>query len=240
LPFVKTEEFKTELRRLVSAGRLEAATEQLLSATQGEEYGAFRSLVVHQAGQLQFYKQMQIEQTQDFATLARTRNQVSLGLLDLIDDLPDSATLQGKARQQARGVSEHRLKRRLFWLLSIAKLLVIGFAAFLWNTGSFSVEQFVGVTGILVPIFAAYLTLMIQDWTQARNELGPGEQLVSRGYARMAYILVLAYPVLLLFLLNLRGPGVISFTQLTGLLALAESGMGAYVGKVIFGLFRER
>ena len=236
---MNTEAFKTELRRLVATDRLEEATEKLLSATQAEEYGEFRSLVVHQAGQLQFYKRMQIEQTQDFATLARTRNQISFGLLDLIDELPDSATLQVKARQQARGVSEHHLKRRLFWLLLIAKLLVIGFAAFLWDTGSFSVEQFVAVAGILVPIFAAYLTLMIQDWTQARSELGPGERLVSRGYARMTYALVLAYGVLLLFLLNLRGPGIVSFTQLTALLALAESGMGAYVGKVVFGLFRE-
>jgi hypothetical protein len=43
----------------------------------------------------------------------------------------------------------------------------------------------------------------------------------------------------LLLIINLRGPGVITFNQMNGLLALAESGLGVYVGQVIFALFKK-
>lgn len=229
--------FKAELRRLVAANRLNDANEQLLAAARGEDYATIRNSILHQAGQLRHYEDLRIQGTEDPAALVRGRNQLSLDLLSLIDQLPDAAAASAAA-QKPKGVAELTLKRRMFWLLLIGKLTVSLFAAFLWATGTFTTEQFIGLVGILMPVFAAHLTLMVQDSTKNRSILEPGDARVNKDFARRAYLLCLAYPALLLFLLNLRGPGTVTHVQFTALLAMAETGLGTYLGKIVFGLFK--
>ncbi|MTB52771.1 hypothetical protein [Lewinella sp. W8] len=232
------EEFKDELRRLVAANRLEDASKKLLNATASDDYGEYRRLVLNHSGELTGYHQQEVMGTADPAQLTRTRNAISLKLLTLIDQLPDAAALAA-AKKKPEGVAEDRLKKRLFWMLLLGKGLVIGFAALLWSTNSFTNEQFITVVGMLVPLFAAHLTLMVQDATKHRGILKPGDKRVNTSFARMAYVLVIGYALVLLFLLNLRGPGTITFLQFTTFLALAESGLGAYLGKVVYGLFKD-
>lgn len=235
---ISQEQFKDELRRLVADNRLRAATDRLVKAAAGNEYGDYRAKVLHQAGQLTSYHELRILGTEAPAELARNRNRLSLSLLELIDAMPDAAALAA-GEKAPEGLSEHRLKKRMFILLLVGKVVVLLFTTFLWLTGSgFTSENFFTVAGILVPVFATYLTLMVQDATKNRSLLKPGDKRVNKGFARMAYSLVILYPIVLIFILNLRGPGTITFMQLTGLLALVETGLGAYLGKVIFGLFR--
>lgn len=232
-------DIKTALRRLVAGNRLEQATEQLMAATAGEEYGAFRTKVVHQAGQLREHLELQISNTEDYGTIARNRNKVSLGLLGLIDELPDAAALAA-AKQKPAGVLEHKLKKRLFWALLGGKLIVLFYAFFLVDTGSaLTSKDFLTVVGILIPMFGAYLAIILQDDTKNRRILKPEDIRVTTDFARKAYLVVGVYPLILCLLLYLRAVGTIpSMVALTLALGFAESGWGAYVGKVIFGLFR--
>lgn len=235
---INHQRFKDELRRLVADDRLADATERLGKAVVGDEYGAYRTKVLHHAGQLSAYRDLRVINTASPAELARNRNRLSLSLLELIDELPDAAALAA-GNKPPEGVSEHRLKRRMFNLLLAGKILVILFTFILWQTGSgFTAENFTTVVGILIPVFATYLTLMVQDATKNRSLLQPGDKRVNKGFARLAYTLVILYPVVLIIILNLRGPGTITFAQLTALLTLVETGLGAYLGKVVFGLFR--
>lgn len=229
--------FKDKLRRLVADNRLANATELLLKAAGGEEYGSYRTRVLHQSGQLTAYQELLILGTEAPAELARNRNQLSVSLLQLIDDLPDAAAIAA-GEKKLEGVSEHRLKNQLFGFLLAGKIIVVFFAAFLWLTGSMTAEHFLTVIGIIVPVFATYLALMVQDATNRRSVLQPGDKRVNKGFARMARILVILYPLVLILLLNLAGPGTITIAQLIGLLALLETGLGAYLGKLLFGLFR--
>lgn len=235
---ISQQQFKDELRRLVADNRLRDATDRLLKAAAGNEYGAYRAKVLNHAGQLTAYQELRVLNTEAPAELARNRNRLSLSLLELIDEMPDAAALTAGAKPP-EGVSEHHLKKRMLNLLLFGKLIVLLFTAFLWLTGSgFTSETFLTVVGILVPVFATYLTLMVQDATKNRSLLKPGDKRVNKGFARMACTLVILYPVVLIIILNLRGPGTISFAQLIGLLALVETGLGAYLGKIVFGLFR--
>ncbi|WP_020569759.1 hypothetical protein [Neolewinella persica] len=234
---MEQEDFKNELRRLVAANRLEASSKKLRSATASDAYGDYRTLVLNHSGQLTSYQEQQIAGATDPAALARKRNELSLNLLTLIDQLPDAAALSA-AEAKPEGVAEDTLKKRLFWFLLIGKGTVITFAAILWSTGSFSNDQFIASLGILVPLFSAHLTLMIQDATHHRSILLPGDARVNKSFARLTYLLCMLYTLALLLLLNIRGPGNITFTQFTASLALVESGLGAYLGKVVYGLFR--
>lgn len=239
MPELEQENLKTELRRLVAGNRLGPATKKLLAATAGEEYGPFRTKVVHQSGQLKALQELEILNTEDYATIARNRNQVSLGLLTLIDELPDAAALAA-ANRKPEGVSERSLKSRLFWMLLLGKLLVLFFAFFQVDTGSaLTSKDFLTVLGVLIPMFGAYLAIMLQDDTKNRRILKPEDIRVTTAFARKAYLVVGFYPLILCLMLYLRGIGTIpSMTALTVALGLAESGWGVYVGKVIFGMFR--
>lgn len=232
-----TSAFKAELRRLAAANELERLIDRLLDVVQGDEYRDYRTQVIHQSAQLEQWKRQQRQGTEDYADLARTRNRVSLVLLNLIDDFPSTEELMRKPSSPA-GVSEDSLRNRLFWILVVSKLLVIGFAYLLWNSGGFASGEFIAVAGILLPTFAVYFTLMLQHTTATRRILQPGDRRVSKGYARSAYVLAIAYPLILLLLLDSRGRGSISFPTLAGLLTATEVGMGTYVGKYVFALFR--
>lgn len=222
----------------MAGNRLELATEKLLAATAGEEYGAYRTKVVHQAGQLNEYLNLQISNTEDYDTITRNRNKVSLGLLALIDELPDAAALTA-AKQKPTGVSEHKLKKRLFWSLLGGKLIVLFFAFFQVDTGGLSPTHFLTVVGILIPMFGAYLAIILQNDTKNRRILKPEDIRVTSDFARKAYLVVGVYPLILCLLLHLRAIGTIpSMVALTLALGVAESGWGAYVGKVVLGLFR--
>lgn len=235
---ISQQQFKDELRRLVADNRLQEATKRLKKAASGDAYGAYRAKVLHHAGQLSAYQELLIVDTTAPAELARNRNRLSLGLLELIDKLPDDAALVARD-SPPEGFSEDRLKRGMFKLLLAGKVLVILFTGFLWLTGSgLTFENFTTVAGILIPVFATYLMIMVQDVTKNRSILQPGDKRVNKGFARLAYTLVIFYPVVLILILNLLGSGSITFTQLTALMALLETLLGAYLGKVVFGLFR--
>ena len=240
MPVEEKADFKTQLRRLVAGNYLQEATEKLLKATKGDEYGDFRSRVVHVSGQLNQYIDLDIDNTEDYDTVARQRNKVSLSLLELIDTLPDEAALKaGKVKPP--GVSEAKLKKRLFWFLIIGKILVLFYAFFLLDTGSgFTSDDMLTTVGVLIPMFGVFLAIMLQDTTKHRRILKPGDIRLTSDFARKAYFVVVVYPLLLVFLLFLRAVGKIPTpAAFTIILGLAESGWGAYVGKVVFGLFKE-
>lgn len=240
MPEQLTEDIRTRLRRLVAGNQLNQATKEFLAATKGEEYGAFRSRVAHQAGQLRAHQELAIKGTEDYASLARSRNKVSYDLLELIDQMPDEAALAA-GNQLPAGTSERRLKNRLFWMLIAGKLIVLSFAFFLYETGSgYTSQDLLTIFGVLIPMFGAYLAIILQHDTKSRRILKPEDIRVTKEFARKAYLVVGAYPFTLCLVLYLRGTGIIpSMAALTVALGLAESGWGGYVGKVIFGLFRK-
>lgn len=238
-PTTPPQAFQAELRRLVADNRLRKASQRLDAATTAKAYGVYHRKVLQHAAQLAAYEGAIMMNTTDPAALVRNRNQLSQGLLLLIDELPDAAALAA-GEQVPEGMAEDRLKKHLFWGLLVGKLSVILFAFVLWQEGSFYNAEFLSVVGIVVPVFASYLTLMVQDATNRRSILEPGDVRVSRGFARIAYVLMVAYPVALLFTLNLFGSNELkSFAALTASLALVETGLGAYLGKVVFGLFQK-
>lgn len=237
----KTEKLKQDLRRLVAGDKLKAASQRLMAATTGDEYGDYRSRVLNMSGMLQSYQQQQLRGTEDYDTLTRSRNKISLTLLGLIDELPDEAALAAQ-ESGPLGISENTLKKRVFWLLLGGKIIVLAFAFFQYDTGGgITSEGMLTVLGILIPMFGAYLTLAFQDVTRNRNVLKPEDIRVNKAFARRTYLVVIMYPFILCGLLYLRALGIIaSMAGLTAALGLAESGWGVYVGKVIMGLFSER
>ncbi len=232
---------KPYVQQLLAADQVGEALEYLLVVDAPVVDADFRTQVILQSSQYRHYEKLVRDNTEDFADLVRTRNKATLALLQLSEALPDDLplpTLPPKA-QAPQGVSENKLKARLLWLLATAKIAVLGFTYTLWQSGSFTNEQYMATAGLLVPIFVAYLSLLVKDQTERRHAIAHPDKHVTRTFERMVYGMVIAYIVVLLLILNLRGPGTISFTQMNALLALAESGLGVYVTQVVFGMLKK-
>ncbi|MCB0637700.1 MAG: hypothetical protein KDC54_13815 [Lewinella sp.] len=228
------------VRQLLAADEPGEAIRYLLESTKADELASLREQVILQSAQLQHWRKLRRDNTEDYDDLVRTRNKLNLALLALTNELPAGLPVPElpQPKEADQGISENKLKTRLLWWLVAVKLVVIGFTFTLWESGSFTNEQFTATVGLLVPIFAAYLTLMFKDRVDRRHALPHPDKYVTRGFQRTALGLVATYGIVLLVIINLRGPGVITFNQMNSLLALAESGLGVYVGQVIFALFK--
>lgn len=233
-------DLKQTITQLIAADNLSEAVRYLLATEEGEALPDQQNDFVLLAGRLENWRTLSRQGTEDIGTITRMRNQISLAMLDISDDLPAGLPIPDlPALPRPEGISENTLKNRLLWCLLGAKLIVIGFVLTLWQSGSFTNEQFMATLGLLIPVFATYLTLMFKDRVSRRHALPHPDTYVTKSFQRTAIGLVIAYALTLLGVINLRGPGIISFVQMNTLLALVESGMGAYVGQVIFALFKK-
>ncbi len=235
------EELQETLRRRVAADRLDEAIDGLLSASRGAAFGEFRTRVLAQEGQLSYLKRLRQSGTQDFADLVRTRNQLGLNLLDLIGELPAEGELTALEEKKKTGVAESTVRAWLFRLLVVGKLTVIGYLFLLWRTGSnVTREQFFVTLGVIVPMFAAHLTLMVGRSTDDRYLLvDTDDKLLRSNFAQLTYGLAITYPLLLLFFLYLLGPGDIDFTEMNVGLGITEATLGAWLGKVVTGVVKK-
>lgn len=235
-------QLKPYIQQLLAADQTSEAIDYLLAVELADKDNTtdFRNVIVLQSGRYQNYRRLIRENTEDFADLVRIRNSVNLALLEILEELPDDYPLPAVVEEKKpSGVSENRLKNRLLWLVAIAKLIVIGFAFTLWESGTFTNAQFVATVTLLLPIFVTYLSLMVKDQTQRMEAIEHPDKRVTKRFERMTYLLIIGYMLALLFIINLRGPGTISFEMMNGMLAAVESGLGVYVTQVVFAIFKK-
>lgn len=133
-------------------------------------------------------------------------------------------------------ISKEKFKSKFFYLVLGAKIIVILFLSLLWSTGSFTNEQYVNTLGILIPMFATILTVMIADISKESTKIDKGE--IKKSIQKLAFIMIGLYTITLLSILNLRGPGTISMTQMTTMIMLVETSLGVYLGKIVYALFK--
>lgn len=232
---------KKHIQQLLAADEIGEAIDCLLATDLGEKTADFKQEVIMHSGQYQHYRKLVNQNTEDFADLVRIRNKVNIGLLQLTDELAEDLPIpEQKEKKKLEGVSENKLKNRLLWLVACAKLLVIAFVYTLWESGSFTNDQFMATVTLLVPVFVTYLSLMMKDQVERRHLIAHPDKRVKKSFERMTYALIVIYALVLLIVINLRGPGTISFNQMNGFLALVESGLGVYVTQVIFTLFKKK
>ena len=233
--------FKQELRRQLAADESNKVIQQLLEHTEAIGELQLRNELVLQSARYAQYERDQRLGTEDYDALIRTKIKISQALLSIIDQLPGQDEKQVDKTKSLRGISEKALKNHVLWIMLLEKIIAIGFVFTLWETGTFTVEQFTNTIGLLIPLFATYLTLMLRYAAQHRHveEALDQKLLVKRSYQWMAYFLLLMYFFVIMGILNLRGPGILTQSQMTALLATVESGLGVYIGTIVLALFKK-
>lgn len=246
-----------ELRMAVAQNKLEAVADHLLERSQQDPLlKPWRESAIQLAGQYRDYEDEKRNQTTSSEALRHQKNQVRASMLDLLEEMEASSTqavqavaetaVAGRGGEvaeaalpaKASGIREERLKLQVFALLVLTKGSIVIFVFTLWQSGSFSPEQFLATLGVIVPIFATYLGLVIKEYLERGGMPQPNPKQLTRGFQWTAYGLLATYGLAFLIILNLRGPGIIDQTDMMSLLTLLESGLGVYVGRLMVILFR--
>ncbi|MCB9350692.1 MAG: hypothetical protein H6573_24755 [Lewinellaceae bacterium] len=112
-------------------------------------YLSLHNQLVIQSGKLQQYLREKNLGTTDYADLGRTRVNISLALLDLINQMPEGekSAVPGKLP----GISEQSLKRQVLFLLAVGKVFLFLYIFTLWQSGGLTFEGFLGTMGIVFP-----------------------------------------------------------------------------------------
>lgn len=239
-----------KIKRLLAENELDQAMEQLLSCTEQQGLGDLHNQLIVQSGKLQQYKKERNLGSLDYASLTRTRVNLCLALLELADQLP-IPNEQEKAKKLP-GISERRFKRHILSLLLIGKVILFLYIFTIWQSGGLTFEGFLGTMGIVFPVFATYLSMVYQNVLSHRHQHQVADQLrINRAVQYSAYFFFLTYYVAIFVVLYLNTIGEIpdpgrdednaipSYKNLFAMLALVESFIGVYIGKLIFSLFKK-
>lgn len=173
----------------------------------------------------------------DHDDLRKQRNQITAGLLDLLDSMPDALT-DTTALAKSRGMSENTLKAAVALMLLGGKLLLVFWANFQRQTGGLSKEEFFSVMGYLMPIFVAYLSVILTNYLRQRHQqTHNGQRIVPKGLVYLTFMLIPAYVWSFSLGISWRAQGDFTLQDMNQWLAIVESAMGVYIGIIVSELF---
>lgn len=233
-------EQKRRIRQLIADNQTEEALRALLQSTEAEALLNFHNEGVALAARYNQYKEDRNLGTVDYDDLARTKIKINLALLDLAGKLP--ADVAEQASKKKPGIRESTLKRQVLRIMVASKVLVLGFLFILWDAGGFTDDQFIGTATLLVPLFTAYTVLMVRDAAKHRFvgiDPAEAEMLVTHRFKWTAYFALIGYTLAIWMVLYLKPPGILDYKQMSGMLTLVETGIGVYVGEIVFALFKK-
>ena len=232
---------KQEIKRLISKDSLEKALQTFLEETSGEAMVGLHNEAVALTGVFNKYQKDNRLGVENYDDLVRTKTKISLALLDLVDKVPALNGSENKNTKKA-GIRESKLKRNVGRLLVAGKIVSVGFLLILWDSGGFTVDQFVGTLTLLIPLFTVYTVITLRDSTKFRYvDISPEstELLVTHRFKWSAYFWLIGYALAIIFVLYLKPSGAIDYKQMSVLLTIVEVGMGVYVGEIVFALFKK-
>lgn len=162
--------------------------------------------------------------------------QVNDGLAQWIDRLPDQAV---PATRRRKLLTESTFKGRVFFLLCAIKIIVILRLAYHWSTGGFNNDQFQATATLLAPTLAAYISVMLADYIRQHQKGPTPPRYLSGPLVTFSYWLFPIYAILLLFFIEMKAKSSFSFSQMNFWLAMVESVLGGYVGRIVFAFFKK-
>ncbi|MCG8331615.1 MAG: hypothetical protein MI974_28255 [Chitinophagales bacterium] len=243
----------TEIKQLIAENNLKQAIIQLHSLTEQLGLADLNNQIVIQSSRLQQYEKEKNLGSTDYSDLARTRVNISLALLNLVDQIQKHTVDNSIPHKKLPGISERKFKKQIMWLLIAGKLSIFLFIFTIWQSGGLTFDGFLGTMGIVFPVFATYLSLSYQEILKNRHQHISNDKLrVNRSVQVSSFLFFGVYylGIFLVLYLNTIGAipdpgkqnmqGIPSYKNLFAMLALVESFVGVYIGKIVFTLFKEK
>lgn len=192
--------------------------------------------------------------------LAEQKAQIDKALLSINRELFKKLEAAGKAeadekkpRPKPKGIREDKFKMQVFIFMVAAKVIVIGWVFFHQSTGGLSSKQALATITLLLPTFSMYTAAMFNDFLENRY-VSDKERIFPYIKNSLRWITYVLFPVYMLALLTVVGnqaqgefmQGEIvqevadkGMEKMTTWLSIIETGLGVYIGKIVFTLFKK-
>ena len=231
------EHSKTTIREFIANGQLEEGTKAALSYAEycglSDVANALTSLSARSTAHQNKWNSGQLNY-EDFS-LAHAK--ITHDLTAWVSRLPEHPKPAGRRRKL---LTEGKFKNRIFFLLILVKVIVFIRLYYHWSTGGFTLDQFQGTATLLMPALAAYITVILGDYLRQQKMELQHPRYISGPLVTFGYWLFPIYAILLILFIEMKVKGTLSFTQMNTWLALVESILGGYVGKIVHSLFKEK
>ena len=168
---------------------------------------------------------------------SRKQAQINYKVNEWINHLPDRPV--PKKGKRSRPLTESTFKSRIFYALCITKLLIFYYLYYHWRTGAFTIAEFQGTATLLVPAFAAYISVILGDYLRQHQSSIKVPKFISGPLVTFAYWLFPIYFIVLYLLIRAKAESNITFSQMNFWLAMVESVLGGYIGQLVHSLFKK-
>ena len=234
---------KKALRQLIAEDELETATKKLLQFTEELGENSLHDQAVSLAAQYESYEKDLRMGNVAKDDLRVTRNNIVANYLGFIQDLPTNSSA---SPIRERGFREERLKMFVFFSLFLGKLILLFWINFHWQTGGLETSEALTTAGFLIPIFVAYISAIIAEAVRNRyyrkngNGYSNGTRRVRPFLVWITFTVIPIYIIAFWLVISSHARGDIDSKTMTNLLTLTESALGAYVGLIVFEMFKPK
>ena len=226
---------KKELRALVADGQLpEAVTGALEYAEAAADTETLNGLVGLQADlskHRDFWSTGQIS----FEEYARAQARITAALVGRLDELPDAPT---RIAAQSR-IREDGFRWLVFYLFLIAKLLVFGWAAVMWQTEGFQNAEAFSLFNALLPGMVINASMMFRSLFRASIDSDAPRRYVSTRFRNLVWLAFGAYVLVQAFLIVQKVKGNLSFEMASFAFVGVETALGQFMSVVLEGVFKK-
>lgn len=248
---------KNALKSLVSESKTEETFSALKTYPKKLDLPAIEKELILQSAKWAEYELDKMRGSVSYENLSQRLVQIQSSLLDIIEKLPDEITVQAALHQvkpkefnpSQLGIPEDKFKNQVFILMIITKVIVFGWIYFHYQTGGFIIGEAQATAAILLPVFAAYFSAMMDEKIRNRyvsdKLVIKKERYIRNSLRYITYALFPLYTYFLIVIIGWKAQGLLavkpeeSLEQMNSLLALVETGLGVYIGQVVFALFKK-
>ncbi|AEE52509.1 hypothetical protein [Haliscomenobacter hydrossis] len=226
---------KREIRALIADGNLsEAAQAALEYAEASADAETLNGLVALQADLSQL-KEMWISGQMVYEELARTQARITQGLLLRVDELPDEPSPKAAKRR----IKEESFKWLVFYLFLLAKLLVLSWALFNWQTEGFKNAEAFSLFNALLPGTIINASIMFRSLFRGSLDAYTQRRFVKKRFRGLIFLAFLGYIVVQFFLVVQKVQGHLSFELATLGFAAVETALGQFMSEIVEGIFKQ-
>ncbi|MEZ4825006.1 MAG: hypothetical protein R3C61_01750 [Bacteroidia bacterium] len=250
---MKLSELLPDLQHRIASGEQETVVKWLLEISRLPAFETWKNSIIQLSAQWGEHQREKKQDTVSADVLRQRRSQIRQSLLELADEmedlvpdvevplLPEVETgpeeTETKIPLRTSGIREGKLRGHIMALLIAIKVILILFLWFLKTVDAISISEFITTATMMVPLFAAWIGVMFNDWLKTRNQAEDRSPYVSRRFQMTVYAMLLGYGLIFFLILSLRGPATVNHEQMNLLLVILESGLGIYIGKLVTAMY---
>lgn len=226
---------KKELRDLVADGQLTDAVadavEYAEAAADTDTLNGLLTLQSDLAKHRDFWNTGQIS----FEEFARAQSRITSALVGRIDELPEAPTRKAAYER----IREDKFKWLVFYLFLLVKLLVLGWAVFMWQMKGFQNAEAFSLFNALLPGMIINVSIMFRSLFRTSIESDAQRRFVSTRFRTLVWLAFMAYFVVQAFLIVQKVKGHLSFELASLAFAAVETALGQFMSEIVEGIFKK-